>query len=192
MSNSEKELIRKAKNGDVYSFEKLIKDYQINVYNLAFRILGNKEDAYDVSQEAFIKVYKSIKNFKEESSFSTWLYRLVSNTCLDYLKKNKKVKTLNTTISSNDNQNIDLQIKDNSRTPDEVLETKEEIDMLISALNELSEQHRVVIVLRDIQGFSYSEISKVIKCSEGTVKSRLNRARWKLKDIIARKKEHLT
>lgn len=189
MFDKEQKLIKKCVNGDLKAFDELIEKYEKTAYNIAFRMLKNPEDAMDVSQEAFIKVFKSIKTFNFESAFSTWLYRIVTNTCLDFLRKrNTNVYSIDNPIHTDEGE-IERDIPDESDTPEELLEKKLTKELVNNSISKLDENHRVVIILRDIQGFSYEEISKIIDCSIGTVKSRINRARKNLKDIIVKDME---
>lgn len=189
--SEEKALIRKCKNGDINSFELLIEQYQKKVFNIAFRMMGNQEDASDIAQEVFIRVYKSIKNFKEESSLSTWIYRIATNVCLDELRKRKKnnIISINSTLQLDDSE-LTLELEDPGDRPDELLQKKELCREIQEAIECLNEEHKAVIVLRDINGLSYEEISKILQCSLGTVKSRINRARSSLKSILLKSKEH--
>lgn len=176
-------------NGNLDAFDELIEKYQKTAYNIALRMLKNPDDAMDISQEAFIKVYKSIKTFNFESAFSTWLYRIVTNTCLDFLrKKNANVYSIDNPIQTDDGE-IERDIPDSSDGPEEALEKKLTKELVNNAINKLDENHRIVIILRDIQGFSYEEISNILDCSIGTVKSRINRARNNLKEIIIKDME---
>ncbi|HHW49075.1 MAG TPA: sigma-70 family RNA polymerase sigma factor [Clostridiaceae bacterium] len=192
MNAEEKSLINKAKCGDIEAFEQLIEVYQKKVFNIALRMIGNYEDANDIAQEVFIRVYRSLGGFKEQSAFSTWIYRITTNVCLDELRKrkNKNVVSIDEDVKSDDGE-IKRQIEANEPTPEAVAEKNYIKQVVNDAINQLSEEHRTVIVLRDIQGFSYEEIAKITKCPEGTVKSRINRARHALKDILSTKKELL-
>ncbi len=189
MFDKEQKLIKKCVNGNLKAFDELIEKYEKTAYNIALRMLKNPEDAMDVSQEAFIKVFKSIKTFNFESAFSTWLYRIVTNTCLDFLRKrNSNIYSIDNPIQTEDGE-IERDIPDEALSPEELLEKKLTKEMVNSAINKLEENHRTVIILRDIQGFSYEEISKILDCSIGTVKSRINRARKNLKDIVIKDME---
>lgn len=184
MSSDEKALLSKAKKGDVESFEKLIENCKNKAYNIAFHILRNEEDARDALQDSFIKIFKALNSFREESSFSTWVYRIVSNTCADMLKKNSKHKHANMIYTYNDDDEKDIEIKDCSLNPEEITERKEKIRYILSCMDRLSDEHREIIILRDIHGFSYEEIARILQCSDGTVKSRINRARNNLKQMM--------
>ncbi len=191
--NDEKNLIQNCKNGDVNSFEKLIESHQKKVYNIAYRMMGNNEDALDAAQEALIKVYKSLGTFREESSFSTWVYRITANVCLDQLRKRNRINTVsmqNTVVL--DDGEVEVQIEDNNFNPDVILEKNELRRSIVDAINHLNEDQRLVIILRDINGCSYEEIASILKCSLGTVKSRISRARNALKDLLTNEREQLS
>jgi RNA polymerase sigma-70 factor (ECF subfamily) len=155
-------------------------------------MLHNQEDAYDITQEVFIRVFKSMKEFREEASFSTWIYRITKNACLDELRKrkNKATVSLDEDLETEDGA-IKRQVEDCSPGPDALYESMELRDIVRTAIELLSDEHKFVIILRDLQGFSYEEIAKVLECPEGTVKSRINRARKALKEILQRRMELL-
>lgn len=176
---NELQLIKGAKNGEQYCFEQLILTYEKQVYNIAFQYLKNQESAKDVSQEIFIKVYKSINKFNEKSKFSTWLYRITVNTCLDHIRKNKHIVT---EVSYQIDENRDIN-SDNLNPEAEIL-NKEKKEILYNSINQLKKEYKTFIILRDIQGFSYKEISNITQTSIGTVKSSLSRAREKLKTML--------
>lgn len=188
--DQEKQLIKKCKEGDISSFELLIESYQQKVYNIALRMLGSQEDASDVAQEVFIKIYKSISNFKEESSLSTWIYRIATNVCLDELRKRKKAKfvSIDTPVQLEDGE-VSMQMEDQGLQPDELVTQKELKEEVQKAISSLKDDHKIVIILRDINGYSYEEIADILGCTLGTVKSRINRARNSLKDILLERKE---
>jgi len=181
-------LLHKAKNGDIYAFEDLISKYEKKVYNTVLRIIRDKEAAKDISQEVFIKVYKSLKNFNEKSKFSTWLYRIAVNTSIDELRKNKNrynnISLDNPDPEHGNTRQAEFEISGSKDTPEEKLIKKEKIKELYKAINMLQEDQRILILLRDIQGLSYDEISDVTGIKIGTVKSKLNRALNALKELI--------
>ena len=184
MKDNELELIELSRRGDVDAFEELIKDYKKSAYNIALRILRNVEDAEDVSQEALIKVFRNIKGFNMQSTFKVWLYRIVVNACLDF-KRKKTVDTYSIDEPmSMDDSDIQRDIEDNTHNPDAIMERSFDSRMVNDALNKIEDDFKTIIVLRDLQGFSYREISEILSCNEGTVKSRLNRARKRLKEIL--------
>ncbi|HHY83882.1 MAG TPA: sigma-70 family RNA polymerase sigma factor, partial [Clostridiales bacterium] len=190
MMENEKKLLAKAKKGDIEAFEKLVENYQKKAFNIAYRMMGDYDDANDMTQEAFIRVYKSIKNFKEQSSFSTWIYRIITNVCLDELRKRKNASVVSIDEDVKlDDSDVKRQIESDGPTPEETAERNELKRLVGDAIKDLSDEHRAVIVLRDLRGFSYEEIAGILKCPEGTVKSRISRARQALKDILKAKRE---
>lgn len=175
----ELQLIKGAKNGNKYCFEQLILAYEKQVYNIAFQYLKNQESAKDVSQEIFIKVYKYINKFNEKSKFSTWLYRIAVNACLDEIRKNKH--ELNQVTYQIDE---DINIASDDLMPEVTVLEKEKKEVIYDSINQLKKEYKTFIILRDIQGFSYKEISDITQTSIGTVKSSLSRARGKLKTLL--------
>lgn len=185
MSDLEKLLVKKSQSGDVEAFELLISSYDKRAYNIAYRVMGNEEDAKDMAQEALLRVFRAIKDFKGQSSFSTWLYRIVTNVCLDELRrrKNDNHVSMDSTIQT-ENGEMHMELCSDKETPESVYEIVEQRELIKNAIRELNDEYRSVIVLRDIQGFSYDEISNMLECSLGTVKSRINRARTMLRDKL--------
>lgn len=181
----ENKLVNKAVKGDNSAFEALMEKHMGIIYNIALRMTANQDDAEDMTQEIMIKIFRSLGSFKGNSKFSTWIYRVAVNTCLDELKKkkNKKHLSLDAEISGDDGEN-QIEIKDDSPSPEKLAEQNELRDMVAAAVKLLSDEHRAVIVLRDIRGMSYSEIAGILGCSDGTVKSRISRARAQLKMIL--------
>ncbi|MBQ2412275.1 MAG: sigma-70 family RNA polymerase sigma factor [Anaerotignum sp.] len=186
----EKDLILKAKQGDMLAFEELILKHEKIVYNLALRMMNHSEDAMDISQEVFLKAYRSLSNFDERSAFSTWLYRITHNTCIDEIRKRKGKQTysLEEDLESEDGS-MQRQVADDGDTPEESLMRKEQKSEILRALDTLSEEHKAAIILRDVKGMSYEEIAEILELSLGTVKSRINRARNQLKTEILKIRE---
>ena len=166
--------------GDVNAYEELVTAYDKNVYNLALRMVRNEEDAADMAQEAFIKAYNSLSNFRGDSKFSVWLYRIVSNVCLDFLRKQGKRSTVSLSVEDSDGEDAQLDIPDETQSPHQLLERKLTREAVRRALDELPEEHRQILLLREIQGLSYEEIAQALSLEAGTVKSRIFRARKKL------------
>lgn len=192
MSDKEKCLLSRCKTGDIDAFEQLIENHQKKVFNLALRMIGNHEDASDLAQEVFIKVYKSIRDFKEKASFSTWLYRITTNVCLDEIRKrkNRDLVSLDEDIKFDDNE-IRRQVGSDEPGPEVLVERAEIRNVIRNAINRMPVEYKTVIVLRDIQGLSYEEIAAILSCPKGTVKSRINRARQTLRGILISEKELL-
>lgn len=185
MNDMERLLVKRSKSGDVEAFEQLIFDYQKKAYNIALRIMGNQEDAKDMCQEAFIRIFKSIEGFKEQSSFSTWMYRIITNVCLDEIRKKKKndAVSMDNTFETQEGE-LHFELSSDEDTPEEAYIRAEKKQAILKAINELNEEYKTAIVLRDVQGFSYEEIAGILCCSIGTVKSRINRGRNILKDKL--------
>ena len=188
---TEKELLRRSKEGHVASFEELISVHQQKVYNIALRMLANEQDAFDASQEVFIKVYKNLDKFQENSSFSTWLYRITTNTCLDMIRKNKDKKndiSIDSQVEFEDGE-ASFQLEDKNADVEEEILKKERRQALYEAIQQLNDEHKKMIVLRELQGMSYQEIAEITGANIGTVKSKINRARISLKNSLLKYKE---
>ena len=178
-------IVQQVKEGKTESFEALVERYQKQVYNIAYRYTGSRDDAYDLSQEAFLKAYRGIKNFRQDSSFKTWIYHITTNVCRDYLRKDGKIYKVSIDEPVHSDQgDMEKQFTDNSKGPDEVYESKELSEFIQGIINDLQPEYKEVIILREVQQLSYEEIAKVLDCSIGTVKSRLNRARKILRNKI--------
>lgn len=186
----ERELIRKAKQGDMLAFEELILKHEKIVYNVALRMMNHSEDAKDISQEVFLKAYRSLGNFDERSAFSTWLYRITHNTCIDEMRKRKGKQSYSLEEElENEEGSMQRQIADEGDTPEESLLRQEQKSEILQALDTLSEEHKAAIILRDVKGLSYEEIAEILELSLGTVKSRISRARNQLKIEILKIRE---
>ena len=177
-------LIAKVQNGDSASFEKLVIENQTKVYNLALRMVGNQEDAYDASQEAFIKAYNSIALFRGESRFSVWLYRLTTNVCLDFLRSQGRKQHDSLTYMNEEDDDRELEIPDDRFSPETLAEKKELREAVNRGLMNLPKDYRAILLLREIDGLSYEEIATALALEEGTVKSRIFRARKRLCAIL--------
>lgn len=172
--------------GDVNAFETLVLSYEKNVYNLALRMVKNPEDASDMAQEAFIRAYNSLASFRCESKFSVWLYRIVSNVCLDFLRSRSRHPTVSLSVENDEGEETELDIPDESQSPEALLERRLTRDSVRRGLDALSEEYRQILLLREIQGLSYDEIAETLSMELGTVKSRIFRARKKLCDFLLR------
>lgn len=176
-SMEERVLIEKCIKRDSNAFESLISMYENKIYNMCYYLLKNREDAADASQEVCIKIYKSINKFKGDSKFSTWIYRITYNTCLDYIKKRKDELSFEEVISTDNT----LESKTEG-----IIEARELKFELKRCILKLSNDFKTVIVLRDIEGLSYLEMAEILNIEVGTVKSRLNRAREALKNELVK------
>lgn len=188
--HSDDTLVQKCKKGDLDAFDELVKRYENKVFTIAYRFVGNYTDANDLAQETFIRVYHALPSFRGDSSFATWLYRIASNVCRDELRRQRRQKKVSLDeLMSQPGGNASL--ADNSMTPEEVLEKNELQRAVQQCLDTLSDEHRLILVMREIQGLSYEEIAVSLDCSLGTVKSRLNRARQALKQKMTGARELL-
>lgn len=186
----EKLLIKRIKSGDMEAFSHLVSAYEKKAVNFARRMLGTQEEAEDAAQEAFLKVFDKIHTFREDSAFSTWFYTILNNICLDALRKrSRRAVTISINQSDETGDDYELPVEDTADGPYESLQKNEAKRLLESALTQLSDEHRTVIILRDINGFEYEEIAKILKISTGTVKSRISRARLALRRILEEHRE---
>lgn len=183
----EKKLVELCKKGDRSAFNELVRQYQNKVVNIAYGTLSLREDAEDAAQEVFIKVYRNISSFKEDSALSTWIYRITVNTCNDILRKRMGEKTVSV---YGDGDDAEPSIPDSSLLPDEAAMRKETQKEIRRAISMLKEEYRLVITLFDLEGMSYDEIAGIIQSPVGTVKSRLNRARSQLRKNLEHMREH--
>ena len=172
--------IRRVQRGDVNAFEPLMAAYEKNVYNLALRMTGNAQDAEDMTQEAFLKAYSSLDSFRGDSKFSVWLYRIVSNVCLDHLRRKSRRPAVSLSMEDEGGEDVQLDLPDTSQSPEELLEKKLTREAVQRGLAQLPEDARQILLLREIQGLSYEEIGEALHLEAGTVKSRIFRARKKL------------
>lgn len=186
MVSREDLLVQRCKRGETGAFDELVRLYEKKVYNLAFRLSGNRDDACDLAQEAFVRVFNAIKDFRSQSSFSTWLYRVVTNVCLDQLRSRARhpVTSLDEPLTTEKGQ-LPRQVTDDALDPEEELERLELKAAVQKGINSLKEEYRIIIILRDIQDLAYEDIAEVLNLSLGTVKSRLNRARLALRSVLS-------
>lgn len=176
-------LVEQSQNGDKNAFEKLVKLYQNRVYALCFQLTSNHSDAQDLAQEAFVKAYISLKSFRNEADFGTWLHRITVNLWINIKRRRKPEFSLDETIKTSDGE-LSVEVAADTETPEESLERREFGMLVRSAFQELSEEHRAVLLLREMYGYNYDEIATMTNCSLGTVKSRINRARQSLKKKV--------
>lgn len=178
--------VQRVLNGDADEYEKLVLEYQKNVYNLALRMTGDPEDAADMAQEAFIKAYNSLSGYRGDSKFSVWLYRIVSNICLDFLRAKKRRQTVSLSVTDDDGEESELDVADDSQSPETLFERSMTRDAVRRGLASLTPEYRQILILRELQGMSYDEIASVLGLESGTVKSRIFRARKKLCAFLLR------
>ncbi|MDF2628976.1 MAG: polymerase ECF-type sigma factor [Symbiobacteriaceae bacterium] len=178
-------LVRRAQKGDQAALSELITRYERKTYNLAYRLMGNHADASDAAQEALVRVYTRLPNFRGDSAFSTWLFRVVTNTCLDELRRRGRLRhqSLDNPLPAEEGA-LPRQTTDESDGPIERAERREVQAAVQRAINRLPDEYRAVVVMRDLQDLTYHEIAAVLGTSLGTIKSRLHRARQALRLII--------
>lgn len=180
----DKDIIRQVLNGDNDAFALLVERYQTRLYNLALRMCGNEDDAFDLTQEAFVKAWRNLGSFQQEAAFSTWLFRLTSNVCIDFLRAKKRRTTVSLTMREDDSEDSQLDLPDPAISPEEAVIRSEDRQALARAMNELPVEYRQILTLRAIDDLSYSQIAQVLELEEGTVKSRLSRARARLREKL--------
>ena len=179
-------LIRRAQRGDADAFEQLLLEHQKNGYNLCYRMAGNPDDAMDLSQETFLRAWRCLDQYQFASAFSTWLYRLCSNICIDFLRRRRRQQTVPLTFEDADGEEQTYAVPDAQPLPEEQVELKLTRETLAAAMAQLLPEHRAVLQLRVVNEMSYEQIADVLDIQIGTVKSRLSRARNQLKKILER------
>ena len=182
----EGDLVKRARRGDLAAYDELVKRYQERIYATIYHMTSNHEDANDLAQDSFIKAYQALKSFRGGSSFYTWIYRIAVNKTINFLKqrKNKHHFSLND-LDFNTEHNPDLVALISHKTPHREVGLMELQKKLNEALMRLSEPHRMVVVLHDVQGQSHDEIAAIMDCNIGTVRSRLFYARQQLQRYLA-------
>ena len=178
----EQRLVAAARGGDEGAFEALVRLYEKRVFALAVRMCGSREDAAEASQEAFLAAWQGLAFFRGESSFSTWLYRLTSNACVDLLRREGRHRAA--AGPSLDDEEAGLDVPDQTLSPQDEAERRELRESIDRGLEALTPEHRQVLVLREMHQLSYDEIADVLSLDVGTVKSRISRARKQLRNFL--------
>lgn len=178
----EQELLTKAAKGSREAFGELVRRYEKKVLTLSNRLCGNPDDGADAAQEAFVSAWQGLPRFRGDANFSTWLYRLTSNACMDLLRRRQR-RDAHAGASLNDEE-APLDIPDAAPTPQELVERRELRQEVRDALQTLSPEHRQILILREIHQLSYEEIGQALSLDAGTVKSRIHRARESLRKIL--------
>lgn len=178
----DRELIARCRRGDARAFDELVHRYDSKVYNLAYRLLGDGEDAADVAQEAFLRIHRGLRSFHGSAALTTWIYRIVHNLCLDELKKRRRRPQVlgDPTPGDEGGDTLLERMPDEEAEPQSLALADERQRAVRAAIDRLRPHHREVIVLYDLEGFSYHEIAEILATNVGTIKSRLNRARLAL------------
>lgn len=177
----EKHILARARRGELAAFEQLVTLYEKRVYAVALRSSGSPEDAADIAQETFLRAWRAIESFRGDSGFSTWLFRIAMNLCVDFARHKNAGPQTQPLVGEDD---AERPVPDPAPTPEEHLDNSELGRELAAALSAVSEEHRRIVLLRDVSGLSYTEIADVLEISEGTVKSRLSRARSALRETL--------
>ena len=181
MERSDSELVRASRRGDREAFRELVERYQRKVVSVALGMVHNRDNALEISQETFVKAFENLGTFKGESSFYTWLYRIVVNRAIDFQRRERRHPTVALDDHSSGGDEYEGTLKEERLgDPYEQAQAREIGDRVTEAINELTPDHKAVILLREVEGLSYDEISRVMQCSKGTVMSRLHYARKKL------------
>lgn len=186
--HEEELLVRRVQDGDRDAFRELVDRYQRRVYSVAYGMLKNSDDAFDVSQEVFVKVFRYVEKFNHESSFYTWLYRITVNMCIDFIRKNKKMRSVEYDDGIARGGDVvgaeHIMPSQLGLNPDRVYGRKELREKMLEALDTLSEKHRTILIMREVDGMSYEEMAEALNISKGTVMSRLFHARKYFQDAI--------
>lgn len=184
--DEERRAIDRVLSGDTDAFAALVDGYGKLVYHLCLRMVGNEQDAWDLSQDAFLKAYTNLSVFRGDSKFSSWLYKLTTNVCLDFLRRQNRQKTVPLTYETPDGREEYLPIPDTRSSPETEAERRELQAAVRRGLSQLPESQREILVLRELGQLSYEEIAGQLGLEPGTVKSRIFRARKNLCDILTK------
>lgn len=179
---SDEELIERFQNGDLYAFDLIVKRYKNQLLNFVYRFLGNAEEAEDLVQETFLRVYRNRKAYQKVAKFSTWIYTIAGNLAKTELRKRKRRKFFS--ISDLGYNEKDYDISDEAYNPEKDVDGRMKEEIIHREIEALSPKFREVIILRDVQQLSYEEISQIVNIPLGTVKSRVNRGRLKLQEKL--------
>lgn len=193
----DQQLVKAAQAGDRRAFQALYQRYERKVFSVAYGFLRNQEDALDVLQEAFIKVHRYLPNFEGQSTFYTWLYRIVANLCIDHLRRSGRKRD----VEFDDRLRHDGQTSTVANhvgsiaalgDPSAAVKNKEILAAVQDSLGKLSDKHRAVIVMRELQGLSYADMAKAMDCSKGTIMSRLFHARRNMQKLLSERLEYIS
>ena len=185
MERSDRELVRESREGDREAFRELVERYQRRILSVATGMVRNRDDALELTQETFVKAFENLGKFKGESSFYTWLYRIAVNLAIDYRRKDRRQPTISLADRPSGGEDLEAGLPDQRLSDPYQQARSHEIGQRVrQAINELTPDHKAVILLREVEGLSYDDISRVMQCSKGTVMSRLHYARKKLQDKL--------
>ena len=185
MERSDRELVRESRHGDKEAFRELVERYQRKILSVAMGMVHNRDDALELAQETFVKAYENLDRFKGESSFYTWLYRIAVNLGIDFRRRDRRHGTVALADRPGGGEDIEATLPDQRLAdPYQQTRSREIGERMQQAIDELTPDHKAVILLREVEGLSYDDISRVMQCSKGTVMSRLHYARKKLQDKL--------
>lgn len=184
---NDEDLVRRCQRDDREAFDVLMVRYQDEIFRLAVRMINDRERARDIAQESFLRAFRAIKNFRGQSSFSTWIYRITLNLCYNERHSRRRAMAASTFSLSAalDDEEGAIELSDLSREPGRKAVSTEVSDRILKAIDQLDDAHRTVVILRDMNDRSYQEIAKVLHCPVGTVRSRLHRARMELRELLS-------
>lgn len=188
----ERRLMERAKAGDGPAFDEMTRRYSEKAYSVAYQMLASHDDARDLVQDAFLEVFRTRERFNTQYRFSTWLYRILINKCINFRKRESRRRMFSFTDYGSRNGSAGQQflisnLASSEKNPHEVLESDELKRSIMAALDTLSERHRTVVVLFDLEGLSHRQIAEILQCPEGTVMSRLHHGRLKLKRVLSKR-----
>ncbi len=181
------DIIKRAQKGEKEAFEAIYREFEGLVYNTAYYMTKNSDDACDIAQEVFIKVYKALPNFRGDCKFSSWIYRICVNTVNDHLRRSSRHKTVSLSVYDEDkdeDSQLDIPDENEENSPEAAMDKKIASETIRDAICSLPDDMKQIIILRDIEGYSYEELCGMLGLKEGTVKSRINRARTILRDKL--------
>lgn len=177
-------LIERLRNRDEAAFEEFVSQFERSIYNLALRQTGHPQDAQDITQEVFLRIYRGIANFRADAKLSTWVYQITLNACVDLTRRRVRHPELPLVVQNEDGDETMLDTPDETYAPEPLYERTALREQIADGLQKLSDEYRKILILRDVNGLSYDEIGQVLALPEGTVKSRLFRARDRLAAIL--------
>lgn len=177
-------LIERLRNRDEAAFEEFVSQFERSIYNLALRQTGHPQDAQDITQEVFLRIYRGITNFRADAKLSTWVYQITLNACVDLTRRRVRHPELPLVVQNEDGDETMLDTPDETYAPEPLYERTALREQIADGLQKLSDEYRKILILRDVNGLSYDEIGQVLALPEGTVKSRLFRARDRLAAIL--------
>lgn len=186
------DLVERAKNGDQKAYGDLMHRYRKPVFHMILKMIRNRDDADDLTIEAFAKAFKNLKKFNPDYTFSTWLFRIATNNCIDFIRKKKlETMSIHSTFTDDNGENVAIDIRDFNLNPQEETIKKQKIDIMRAIVTELPEKYQVLVELRYFKEFSYDEIAKELGAPLGTVKAQLHRARELLFDLVKDRKDRI-